>query len=68
MDDPAYLPFLVQARERDDLRMLRFFGESKALLDHQSRLEQVWKLQTQEERYAREQRESLVGRAPSSKL
>ena len=61
MDDPAYAPFVAQARERDDSRILRFFGDSKALLEHQARMERQWNQQIQKEKYEREQWENLAG-------
>ena len=71
MDDPAYMPFVAEARERDDPRLLRFFGEPKALLDHQTRLERVWETQIQQERkdrYLRKERQNSFGSGASSKL
>ena len=68
MDDPAWTPFVAAARERNDSRILRFFGDSNALVEHQERLERVWNQQIQEEKYEREQGNPAGGRALGSKL
>ena len=69
MDDPAWVPFVTAARERNDSRILRFFGDSNALAEHQARLERVWGQQIQKEKSEREQHDTWAGvRAPGSKL
>lgn len=69
MDDAAWEPYVAAARERDDSRILRFFGDPNALVEHQARLERVWNWQIQKERDEREQQENLAsGGPPSSKL
>lgn len=49
MDDPAYSGFLSQARDNQDRRILRFFGEDQGPNGHQARLEAMWSQQVKAE-------------------
>ena len=49
MDDPAFAGFLARARECQDRRILRFFGEDEGADGHQARLEAMWAQQVEAE-------------------